>query len=180
MQTMHVAVRTKGAPEEMTGAVRAAVRAIDPQVPLARVTALTAMVDRALAQPRFAMLLVVAFGMLSLLLASVGLYGTVSYTVAGRTQEIGIRLALGAQRHQVFALAIGQSLRLTLLGIAVGLLLSLGVLRLTARFLYGVAPTDPLSLAGVAALLLTVAIIACCVPARRATRVDPLTAMRAE
>ena len=100
--------------------------------------------------------------------------------MAGRTQEIGIRLALGAQRRQVFAMAIRQCLLLTVLGITAGLLLSLGVLRLTARFLYGVAPTDPLSLAGVAVLLFTVALIACCVPARRATRVDPLIAMRAE
>jgi predicted permease len=180
MQTMHIAVRTKGEPDAVIGSIREALRRIDPEVPLARVTTLTAIVDHALAEPRFAMLLVGAFGTLALLLASVGLYGTVAYTVVGRTQEIGIRLALGAQRRQVFTMAMRQCLRLTSLGIVVGLVLAVVVLRILARFLYGVEPTDPVSLAGVAALLLGVALIACAVPARRAMRVDPLTAMRAE
>jgi predicted permease len=180
MQTMHVAVRTKAAPLGMTAAIREAVRALDAEVPIARVTTLSTIVDESLAQPRLAMLLVSAFGGLSLLLAGVGLYGAVAYTVAGRTAEIGIRVALGAAPRRILAIAIGPYLRLTVLGIAAGTLLALGGLRVISRFLYGVEATDPVTLAGVALLLVAVSLLACYVPARRAMKVDPLLAIRTE
>jgi predicted permease len=180
MLTMHVAVRTKAAPGSMTEAVRAAVRTVDPELPIASVATLNAIVDDAMSQPRFSMLLVSGFGVVALLLACVGLYGAVSYSVTSRTQEIGIRLALGAPRRRVFALVLSQCVRITGLGIAAGVTLALVVLRAIAGYLYGVEATDPATFAALSLLLFAVAVLAGYVPARRAARVDPLTAIRAE
>jgi predicted permease len=180
MSTMHVAVRTKTAPASMTESIRAAVHAVDPDLPMAGVATLETLVDDAMAQPRFSMLLVGGFGALSLLLACVGLYGAVSYAVTSRTQEIGIRLALGAPRRRVLGLVLGHCVRITSLGIAIGVALALVLLKAIAGFLYGVEPTDPATFATLSLLLLAVALLACYVPARRAARVDPLVAMRAE
>ena len=180
MLTMHVAVRTKAMPASMTEPVRAAIRSVDSNLPIASVATLDTIVDEALAQPRFSMLLVGGFGVVALLLACVGLYGAVSYSVTSRTQEIGVRIALGAPRRRVFELVLGQCLRITGLGIAVGLALALILLRLIAGFLYGVEATDPATFAALSMLLLAVALLACYLPARRAASVDPLTAIRAE
>jgi putative ABC transport system permease protein len=180
MLTMHVAVRTQADPASMTGAIRAAIRAVDPGLPIAGVATLETIVDEAVAQPRFSMLLVGGFGALALLLACVGLYGAVAYSVTSRSQEIGIRLALGAPRRRVFALVLGQGVRITSLGIVIGVALALLLLKAMAGFLYGVEATDPATFVALSMLLLGVALLACYVPARRATRVDPLTAMRAE
>jgi predicted lysophospholipase L1 biosynthesis ABC-type transport system permease subunit len=180
MLTMHVAVRTKAAPASITEPVRAAIHNVDPALPIASVATLDAIVDEAMAQPRFSMLLVGGFGAAALLLASVGLYGAVSYSVTSRTQEIGIRLALGAPPRRVFALLLGQGMRITSLGIAAGVVLALVLLRTIAGFLYGVEPTDPATFAALSLLLFAVALLACYVPARRAARVDPLIAIRAE
>jgi putative ABC transport system permease protein len=180
MLTMHVAVRTAMAPASITDAVRTAIRAVDPDLPLAGAATLDTVVADAMAQPRFSMLLVGGFGALALLFACVGLYGAVSYAVTSRTQEIGIRLALGAPRRRVFALVLRQCVQITGLGIAIGVVLSLIVLKAMAGFLYGVEPTDFATFAVVSVLLLAVALLACYVPARRATSVDPLLAIRAE
>jgi putative ABC transport system permease protein len=180
MLTMHVAVRTRMAPASITDSVRAAIRAVDPDLPMAGVATLDTIVDDAMAQPRFSMLLVGGFGALALVLACVGLYGAVSYSVTSRTQEIGIRLALGASRRRVFALVLSQCVRITGLGIACGVALALILLKTMAGFLYGVEATDPPTFAMLSVLLLAVAMLACYLPARRATRVDPLTAMRVE
>lgn len=180
MLVMQAVIRTKADPESVMSSVREAVHSVDSALPLARVTTLAAIMDTSLAQPRFSMLLLGSFGTLSLLLASIGIYGVISYSVAQRTQEIGIRLALGAQRRNVFGMILSQGARLAGLGIAIGLLLALGVARLMASYLFGVQPADPLTFAAVGALLLGVAFLACYVPARRATRVDPLTALRYE
>ena len=126
------------------------------------------------------MLLLGSFGAFTLLLASIGIYGVISYSVAQRTQEIGIRLTLGAQRRNVFGMILNQGARLAGLGMAIGLILAFGVTRLMSSFLFGVQPADPLTFAAVCALLLAVAFLACYIPARRATRVDPLTALRYE
>ena len=131
-------------------------------------------------QPRFAMLLLASFAGLALLLATIGMYGVISYSVAQRTQEIGIRMALGAPRGNVFGMVLAQGARLAGLGIAIGLLAALAVTRLMTSFLYGVRPTDPLTFAAVSLLLAGVALLACYVPARRATRVDPMLALRYE
>jgi predicted permease len=180
MLNMRVALRTKADPTAMTESVRDAVHAIDPDLPLAKVATLTTLVDDSMAQPRFSVFLLGAFGVLALLLASIGMYGVISYSVLQRTQEIGIRMALGAQRRTVFGMVLGQGARLAGLGIAIGLVGALGVTRLMASFLYGVRPTDPVTFAGVSLLLLGIALLACYLPARRAMRVDPMVALKYE
>jgi predicted permease len=180
MLNLRVALRTKADPASMTASVREAIHSIDPDLPLAKVATLTTLVDDSLSQPRFAMLLLASFGLLALLLASTGMYGVISYSVAQRTQEIGIRMALGAERRNVFGMVLGQGAQLAGLGIALGLVAALGVTRLMASFLYGVQPTDPLTFAIVSLLLGGTALLACYLPARGATRVDPLVALRHE
>jgi ABC-type antimicrobial peptide transport system permease subunit len=180
MLNMRVALRTKSEPTAMTGSVREAIRSLDPDLPLAKVATLTTLVDDSMTQPRFAMLALASFGVLALVLASIGMYGVISYSVSQRTQEIGIRIALGAGRGTVFAMVVGQGARLAGIGIAIGLLAALGVTRLMAAFLYGVQPTDPLTFVTVSLLLAAIALLACYVPAHRATRVDPMMALRYE
>ncbi len=180
MLNLRVALRTKTDPASMTTSVRDAIHSLDPDLPLAKVTTLGALVDDSLSQPRFAMVLLASFGVLALLLASIGMYGVISYSVAQRTQEMGIRMALGAERGNVFGMVLGQGARLAGLGIAIGLVAALGVTRLMADFLYGVRPADPLTFAVVSLLLAGVALFACYIPARRATRVNPMVALRYE
>ena len=180
MLNMRVALRTKADPAAMTENVGDAVHALDPDLPLAKVATLRTLVDDSMAQPRFSVFLLGAFGVLALLLASIGMYGVISYSVLQRTQEIGIRMALGAQRRKVFGMVLGQGARLAGLGIAIGFVAALGVTRLMASFLYGVRPTDPLTFAGVSLLLLGIALLACYLPARRAMRVDPMVALKYE
>jgi putative ABC transport system permease protein len=133
-----------------------------------------------LSRSRFTMLLLGIFAAVALVLASVGIYGLIAYSVTQRTQELGIRIALGAQPRDVLRLVLGQGTRLTLLGIALGVLAALAFSRLLVTLLFGVSATDPLTFAGVAALLALVALMACVIPARRATRVDPMVALRYE
>ncbi|HWY48587.1 MAG TPA: ABC transporter permease [Bryobacteraceae bacterium] len=178
--TMQVALRTKTDPAFMLESARQAIRSIDPDLPIAKVATMTALVDNSMAQPRFAMLVLGSFGALALVLAFIGMYGVISYSVAQRTREIGVRMALGAARRDVFRMVLGQGARLAGLGIAIGLVAALAVTRLMAGFLYGVEATDPLTFAGVSLLLVGIALLACYVPARRATRVDPMIALRYE
>jgi predicted permease len=178
MLNMRVALRSKTDPTSMTGSVREAIHSLDPDLPIAKVATLTTLVDNSMTQPRFSMLALGAFGVLAMVLASIGMYGVISYSVSQRTQEIGIRIALGANRGDVFAMILGQDARLA--GLGIGLLATLGVTRLMAAFLYAVQPTDPLTFAGVSLLLVAVALLACYVPARRATRVDPMISLRYE
>ena len=178
--TMQVALRSKTDPAFMLESARQAIRSIDPDLPIAKVATMTALVDNSMAQPRFAMLVLGSFGALALVLACIGMYGVISYSVAQRTREIGVRMALGAARRDVFRMVLGQGARLAGLGIAIGLVAALAVTRLMAGFLYGVKATDPLTFAGVSLLLVGIALLACYVPARRATRVDPMIALRYE
>jgi predicted permease len=180
MLNLSVALRTKTDPASITPNVLEAIHSLDPDLPLAKIATLTTLVDDSLSQPRFAMLLLASFGVLALLLASIGMYGVISYSVAQRTQEIGIRMALGAEGRSVFGMVLSQGARLTGLGIAIGLVTSLGVTHLLASFLYGVQPTDPFTFAAVSLLLVGTALLACYLPARRATRVDPMVALRHE
>jgi len=149
-------------------------------LPLAKVATLMTLVDDSMSQPRFSMLLLACFGLLALLLASIGMYGVISYSVMQRTREIGIRMALGAERRSVFGMVLGEGARLAGLGIAIGLLAALAVTRLMASFLYGVQPTDPLTFLAVSLLMVGITLLACYLPARRATRVDPTVALRYE
>jgi putative ABC transport system permease protein len=180
MRTLQAAVRGDAPPEALLSGIQRALKAVDPDLPVAHASTLTRLVQDATAPARFSVLLLAAFGGLALVLATIGMYGVVSYSVVQRTREIGVRLALGARRGQVFAMVVGRGSRLAGFGVGIGLVVALGATRLLRGLLYGVQPTDPLTFAGVAALLIVVAVIACAVPARRATRVDPMIALRGE
>jgi predicted permease len=180
MLNMRVALRTRNDPSSVTESVRDALHSIDPDLPLAKVATLTTLLDDSLSQPRFAMLLLACFGVLALVLAAIGMYGVVSYSVMQRTQEIGVRMAIGAGRGDVLRMVLGQGARLAGMGLAIGLAASFAVARLMTSFLYGVRPTDPLTFIAVASLLVAVLLLACYLPARRAMRVDPIVALRQE
>jgi predicted permease len=178
--TMDVVLRTAQDPASVASSARNAIHSIDPDLPLANVKPLAEIVSDSMTQPRFVMLLIAAFGALALLLAMIGMYGVVSYSVAQRTQEIGIRVALGAQRRGILQMILGQGARLAVVGIAIGLLAAFAVTRVMGSFLYGVTATDPLTFAIVSVLLLGLTLLACYVPARRAMKVDPMVALRYE
>jgi len=180
MQAMQFAVRSKGDLAAIGDSVRQAVYAVDPELPVAKFAPLATLVDNSMTADRFSMLLVGAFGVLALVLASIGMYGVISYSVLQRTPEIGIRIALGAQRAEIFAMVLKQAALLAAAGIVVGLAAAFATTRLMMRFLYGVRPTDPITFAGVALLLLAAGLLACYLPARKAMSVDPLTALRYE
>jgi putative ABC transport system permease protein len=178
--TLSVAVRSAGAPERLAPAVRAAVRQVDPEQVVSNPRPAGELVSGAMARQRFSMLLLLAFGGLALALAGVGVYGVLAYTVSQRTRELGIRVALGASAGAVRALVLLQGLGVALVGLALGLVGALGLSRLLRAVLYDVSPTDPLALAVAAGVLGGVAAIACLIPAVRATRVNPVEALRSE
>ena len=149
-------------------------------MPLANFATLTTLVDTSLSADRFATLLLSAFGVLALILSAIGMYGVVSHSVMQRTPEIGIRIALGARRHQILVMVLGQGCRLAGAGIAIGLIAALTTTQLMTRFLYGVQPTDLTTISSVSLLLLAVALLACYIPARKAMKVDPMIALRYE
>jgi putative ABC transport system permease protein len=173
-------LRTAREPLLSVPEVRDALRAIDPETPPTQISSMQAVVYSSVRDWRFHAILLGIFGALALLIAAVGVYGVISYSVAQRTHEIGVRMALGAQRSSILRLVIRQGLTFAAVGIAAGILAALGLTRLMVSLLYGVSATDPLTFAGVAVLLLIVAFAACYVPARRAMRIDPLVALRYE
>jgi predicted permease len=173
-------VRTEGNPEALLGAVRKQVQTIDPNLPLFDVKTLTEHMRFALFPPRIAATVLGVFGLVALLLSAIGIYGITSYTVAQRTHELGIRLALGAQRKDVLKLVLSHGLKLTLIGAALGLVGAYLATRAITSVLYGVSATDPLTFLFVSSLLVGVALLASYVPSRRATKVDPLIALRNE
>lgn len=178
--TMNVVLRTAQDPSSISANVREAIHSVDPDLPLADIKPLADIVADSMTTPRFSVLLLSAFGGLALLLAAIGMYGVISYNVAQRTQEIGIRIALGAQRRDVLQIVFRYGIRLTAFGIGIGLAVAFGVTRLMNSFLYGVQATDPLTFASVVAVLVLVALAACYIPARRAMKVDPMVALRYE
>jgi putative ABC transport system permease protein len=177
---MTLAVRTSVDPASVTSAIREQVFAIDKGLPLYNIATMDQLVSNSVAQPRLNLSLLVAFSVLALVLAAVGVYGVMAYAVTQRTQEFGIRMALGASTSDVLKQVFLVGGRLAALGLGLGLIAALALTRLMASMLYGVKPTDPLSLGVAAALLAVVAFAACYIPARRATRVDPLVALRYE
>ena len=177
---MNLVVRTKGDPLSVAGALRNEVRSIDPDLPVSALRPMTEWLDVSVAQPRYRTILFGLFAALAMILAATGIYGVMSYSVAQRTHEIGIRMALGAKRTDVLKLVVGQGMLLTVIGVIIGLLAAYGVTQVMASLLFGITARDPITFAVVAVLLTTVAFIACLVPARRATKVDPLVALRYE
>jgi putative ABC transport system permease protein len=164
----------------LSAGLRGVIRSVDKNEPISSISTLEQLVSQSVTEPRFRTLLLGIFAGLAFLLAVVGIYGIISYSVSQRTHEFGVRMALGAERHDVLRLVVGQGLTLTLIGVAVGLLAALGLTRLLASFLYAVRPTDPVTFVVVSAVMLAVALLASYIPARRATRVDPLVALRYE
>jgi putative ABC transport system permease protein len=173
-------VRVRGDPSVVAAAARDAVRQLDPHLPVSRMQAMTEVADEILANRRAPMMLMSAFAALAVLLAAVGVYGVMSHLVTARTREFGVRMALGAPRGAVLRLVVGQGLATTGVGLAVGLAVAAATTRLLSGLLFGVRPLDPLTFSAVPAVLLIVGVVACWLPARRATRVDPMAALRTD
>ena len=175
-----VVVRSSSSVSSVAAAIRRTVRSIDKDLPVTDVESFPKAVVASVAQERFRTLLMSSFSGIALILAAVGIFGVISYSVSQRTHEIGIRIALGAQQHNVLRLILGQGTKLALLGLGAGAVAALLLTRLMASLLYGVSATDPLTFGAVCIILLAVAVTACYVPARRAMRVDPMVALRHE
>lgn len=173
-------VRSEADVGTISAAIREQVHAVDPAMPVYDVHTMSDVVSESVAQPRFYTLLLTAFGGLALLLAALGVYGVISYSVSQRTRELGIRIALGASHEHVVRLVLGQGIALTVGGVVLGLVGAYWVTRLLSALLYGVQPTDRLTFGVVAIVLLGIASLASYLPAKRAARVDPVIAMRAE
>jgi len=178
--TVTLFIRAAADPNNLVTAASKAVWAGDPDAAVSTVATMDQLLSDAVSRPRFNALLLGIFSIVALILASVGIYGVMSYTVTQSTRELGIRIALGAQPRDVLKLVVGQGLVLTLIGLGLGLAGALALTRLMGKLLYGVAPTDMLTFAGVSGLLVTVALLACYLPARRAMKVDPMVALRYE
>jgi len=176
----NIVVRTQGSSLNLIGAVKSQIWSVDPSQAIANVDTMEQVLSTSVATRRFNMVLIALFAATALVLASVGIYGVISYTVSQRTHEIGIRMALGANGSDVMKLVVAQGVSLTLAGVAVGVGASIGLTRLMSTLLYGVGPTDIATFTAVAVLLTVVALIACAIPARRATKVDPMFALRCE
>jgi putative ABC transport system permease protein len=177
---MTMVVRTSGDPAAMTNAVRQAFRAVDKDTPISNPQTLQKVLADSTARERFGAWLLGVFAALALGLAGVGIYGVMSYSVTQRAQEIGVRMALGAGKRDVLGLVLRRGLALTLPGIALGLLAAFALTRLMKSLLFNVSATDPLTFILIASLLTVVALLACWIPARRATKVDPMVALRCE
>ena len=175
-----VMVKTRGNAADALPLVRAAVADIDPNMALFSVMTLDSATSISLLPVKVAAMVAGTLGALALILGAIGLYGVMSYLVRQRTREIGIRMALGAERGTVVGLVTGHGMRWTGIGLVVGLAASFAVAKLIAGFLYGVGPADPTAFVGIALLLIGTAYVACYIPARRASRIDPLVALREE
>jgi putative ABC transport system permease protein len=177
---MGAIVRTDRGAGAVASAVKTAVAQVDPDLPIGDVKTMEQIIEDSTGEPRFRSFLIASFAVLALMLAAVGVYGLISFTVTQRVPEIGVRLALGASPRQVFTQVIGQGLKLAVIGIAVGLLASAAATTLVSGLLFNTSATDPIVYGSLAVLLLAMAALACYVPARRAMRVDPMTALRSE
>jgi putative ABC transport system permease protein len=177
---MNFVVRSDGDPRAVASSIRAVIREVDPSLPVYGLSPMSEVVAKSMVQPRFLSLLLATFSGIALFLAAIGIYGVMAYSVAQRTQEIGVRMALGAQRLHVLRLVFSQGFVLLMIGMVIGLGGAFALTRLLRTLLFEITPTDPLTYSGVVALLIIVAFLACYVPARRATKVDPLVALRYE
>ena len=175
-----LAIRTAGDPHIAAGALRAALQSEDPEVPVQAIRTMEEMIDGSLSSRKFQSTLVMVFAISAMLVASLGIYGVVSYTVARRRNEIGIRMALGAQRTRLLLRVIHQGMKPVVVGLAAGVAVALSIAGIIRGLLFGVQPTDPLTIVGVVATLLVVGVAACLIPAVRAARMDALAALRFE
>jgi putative ABC transport system permease protein len=179
-RTEYVLLRAAGDPAGLAGAVRREIHSLDPALPVASIRSMDDVLSAAQSRPRFLTLLLTLFSSVALVLAAVGLYGVISYSVARRTSEIGIRIAMGAQSSDVLKMVLGQGLRLGLCGVAAGAAGAFALTRLIRGMLFGINAFDPLTFAAMAVVLIAVTVLACYVPAQRATKVDPMVALRYE
>ena len=177
---MTVILKASGDPDQLISSVREQVRRVDPEQPIWNIRTMDQIRDESVAPERLNLTLFSIFAGIALLLAIVGIYGVMSYTVTQRTHEIGIRMSIGAQQRDVFKMVLGQGMMLALIGIAIGLVGAFALTRLMAAMLFSITATDPATFAGIAILLTTVALIACYLPGRRATKVDPAVSLKYE
>jgi len=176
--TMAVLLRTRGDATGLGEGVAREVRAVDPELPVYSIRTMNDLIDAAVAQRRFLMRVLAAFGLLATALALLGVYGVIAYSVSQRTREIGIRMAIGARQADISKMIMRRGLALTGAGVVAGIVASLGLTRLLTSQLFGVRPSDPLTMVAVLVLMTAIAAIAAYVPARRAARVDPIAALR--
>jgi putative ABC transport system permease protein len=175
-----LAVRSAADTTSLTNSIRNAVREIDPDQPVSAIQTMDEIVSQTITPQKFATWMLGLFAAVALLLAALGIYGVMAYSVVQRTHEIGIRMALGAERKDVLRMIVGQGMKLTLIGVGVGLVGSFLVMRAMSDLLFGVKASDPVTYGGVAIVLSLVALMSCLLPARRATKVDPMIALRYE
>lgn len=180
IRMMHLVLRTEGDPTNLVATVRRQVNTIDPALALADIKTMDQLMSESLGQSRYRGVLLGIFAMVALILAAIGIYGVIAYAVSQRTREIGIRIALGARRRDIFRMVVGHGMMLSLIGVTIGVGASLMLMRFLSSLLYGVSSTDPTTFTSVVILLITVALLACSIPARRATRVDPMNTLRHE
>ncbi|HEY6401984.1 MAG TPA: FtsX-like permease family protein, partial [Blastocatellia bacterium] len=178
--SMTLMLRSQSDPMSLAAAARQEITKLDPNLPIYDIKPFDEYISDSVAQPRFNSALLAVFAGVALLLTAVGLYGVIAYSVTQRTQEIGIRMALGARPSDALRLIIGRGMALALIGVALGLGGALAAARLIRGLLFDIGPTDPLTFALVAALITLIALLACYIPARRATKVDPMVALRCE
>ncbi len=179
-RSMYLVARTTPDPLDVKAGIVREIQAVDPEMPVFDVSTMDQRLSDSLARRRFSMLLFGVFAFIALILASIGIYGVMSYSVTQRTRELGVRIALGAQSWQILKLVVGNGMALAAIGMALGLTVSFALTRLMKGFLFGVQATDPLTFIVIPLLLMTVALLACWIPARRAARVDPMVALRTE
>jgi putative ABC transport system permease protein len=180
VQSLYIVVRSRAATEQSTSTLQSTVFSLDNQLPLTHVRTMDQLLYDSVATSRFRAVLFAAFAALGLVLAMIGIYGVMAYSVSQRTSEIGIRVALGAQKKTVLRMILRQGATLAVIGVAIGLTASFALARVLNGLLFGVHASDPLTFAGVAVLVITVGLAACYIPARRAMRVDPIVALRYE
>jgi putative ABC transport system permease protein len=177
---MTFVVKTTTEPAAMLSVVKTAIREINPNQTFSKTATMDQLVSESLRQRRFNLFLLVSFAVLALVLAGIGVYGSINYSTRQRTHEIGLRMALGAQSGDVLRMIVGHGLMLALTGIAIGLIASFALTRLMKGLLFGISATDPITFAGISLLLTLIGLLASWIPARRATKVDPLVALRYE
>src|SRR5207247_8814443 len=177
---MTFVMRSRSSASSVLSSVRREIQAVDKDIPVFGIQTMKQVVSRSISEPRFNMLLLVSFAGLAVLLAAIGIYGVMSYATAQRTHEIGVRMALGAQHRDIMAMVLREGMALALIGWGIGLGGALAVTRILSSLLYEVKPTDPFTFAAVSLLLVLVALLACLIPARRATQLDPIAVIRNE